>query len=104
MDTLRGEDREVNHHGVMRDVGGNKKDVAEVTPVETINKVSPGDLRHRREDLEVEARKQYYQNIKKSSNNKQKLAKYKRIGRVHIPGVISAFVIVFWVYGLSNMK
>ena len=97
MDTLRGEGREINHHG-------KKIDVSEVTPVETINKVSPGDLRHRREDLEVAARKQFYENIKETSTNKQKLAKCKRIGRVHIPGVISTFVIVFWVYGLSNMQ
>ena len=43
MDTLREEDREINHHGVMRDVGGDKNGVTEVTPVETNNKVSQGE-------------------------------------------------------------
>ena len=104
MDTLREEDREINHHGVMRDVGGDQNGVTEVTPVETINKISPGDLRHRREDLEVKARKEYYKMIKESSNKKEMLQKCKRIGRVHIPVVIFIFVMLFWIYGLSNMK
>ena len=104
MDTLREEDREINHHGVRRDVGGDKNGVSEVTPVETIHKISPGDLRHRREDVEVKARKEYYKMIKNSTNKKEMLAKCKRIGRFHIPVVIITFVTTFWIYGLSNMK
>ena len=103
MDTLRGDDRQINHHGVMRDVGGDEKGVTEVTPVEPVNNISPGDLRHRREDLEVKARKQYYEILKKSSNNKKMLARCKRIRIFHIPGVINTLVIICWTYGLSNM-
>ena len=104
MDTLRGEDREINHHGVPRNIGEEKGDITEVTPVEKVNKVASADLRHRREDLEVAARKQFYENISKQNKNKERLVKCKKIGRVYIPTFIISFVIIYWVFGLSQMK
>ena len=104
MDTLRDEEREINHHGNKLNVGDDNKDGSEMTPVGSIVKVSPADLKHRREDLEVEARKKFYEQIGKGQRNKDKLRRCKRIGRVHIPTFIIIFVMVYWVYGLSNMK
>ena len=103
MDTLRGEEREINHHGKKLNVGDENKDESEMTPVESIVRVSPADLKHRREDLEVEARKKFYEQIGRDQRNKDKLARCKRIGRVHIPIFIIAFVTVYWVFGLISM-
>ena len=104
MDTLRGDDREINHHGVPRNVGEEEGPITEVTPVEKVNKVASADLRHRREDLEVAARKQYYENISHHNQNKKRLAKCKKIGRTFIPIIISSFVLIYWVFGLSQMQ
>ena len=104
MDTLRGDDREINHHGVMRSVGEEDEKTTEVTPVEKINKVSAMDLRHRREDLEVAARKEFYKKLREGEKNKEKLIKCKKIGRVYIPTVITIFVVIYWGFGLSQMK
>ena len=100
MDTLRSEDREINHHGVKREVGEDKSAKEGLPSVEI---VSPSDLRHRREDKEVEARKKYYDGIKNSLKKKERLAKCKKIGRVYIPIFIITFVCIFWGYGLSQI-
>ena len=52
-DTLREEVKEVNHHGKPRKVEADDDGMA---PVEDVVKVSPADLKHRREDNEVAAR------------------------------------------------
>ena len=104
MDTLRDDDREINHHGKPRNVGEENKDASEMAPVENIVKVSPADLKHRREDLELEARKKFYKQIGLVQKNKDKLRRCKRIGRVEIPTFIIIFVTVYWMFGLSNMK
>ena len=104
MDTLR-ETEEINHHGKPRDVGGSDKDESGLTPVEvTSNKVLQKDLRHRREDLEVDARREFYKQIAESKRNNKRLSQFKRVGRVHIPTFLVAFVAVYWAYGLSMMK
>ena len=104
MDTLRTDDREINHHGVPIVVGDDNDGITLVTPVEEVIKVPSANLRHRREDLEVKARKQFYENISKESTNKEKLAMCKRIGRVYIPVIILLFVTIYWVFGLSQME
>ena len=104
MDTLRTDDREINHHGVPIVVGDDNDGITLVTPVEEVIKVPSANLRHRREDLEVKARKQFYENISKEATNKEKLAMCKRIGRVYIPAIILLFVTIYWVFGLSQME
>ena len=104
MDTLREEDREINHHGKPRDVGDKDKDEAELTPVENVVKVSPANLRHRNEAKEVDARRNFYNQIKQAQRNKDKLKRCKRIGRVDIPIVIFVFVLSYWVYGITSMS
>ena len=102
IDTLREDPKEINHHGKPREIDGEKED-SEITAIENIIKVSPADLRHRREEKEVEARRKYYKQISESKRNKVKLERCKRLGRVDIPIFITPFVIIYWVYGLSNM-
>ena len=102
-DTLREDPKEINHHGKPRDVEEETKDDSKMAPIENVIKVSPADLKHRREDKEVEARRQYYKEIAKIKKNKEKLLRCKRIGRVYIPIFITLFVTSYWVYGLSNM-
>ena len=102
-DTLREDVKEVNHHGKMRKVEGDDDGDDDMAPVENIIKVSPADLKHRREDKEVEARKQYYQQIARAQKNKEKLRRCKKFGRRDIPTFIIIFVTVYWVFGLSNM-
>ena len=104
MDTLREDDREINHHGKPRDVGEDNKEDSAMTPVENTVKVAPADLRHRREDREVEARKNFYKQIKQAKKNKDRLIRCKRIGRIEIPTIIFIFVLLYWFYGLRNMS
>ena len=103
-DTLREEVKEVNHHGKPRKVEADDDGDSGMAPVEDVVKVSPLDLRHRREDKEVEARRQYYQQIEKAQKNKDKLRRCKKFGRRDIPTFIITFVIIYWVFGLSNMS
>ena len=103
MDTLREDDREINHHGKPRNVGEENEDSG-MPPVENTVKVAPADLRHRREDREVEARKNFYKQIKQAQKNKDRLNRCKRIGRIDIPTVIFIFVLLYWVYGLKSMS
>ena len=103
MDTLREDDREINHHGKPRNVGEENEDSG-MPPVENTVKVAPADLRHRREDREVEVRKNFYKQIKQAQKNKDRLNRCKRIGRIDIPTVIFIFVLLYWVYGLRSMS
>ena len=100
-DTLREEVKEVNHHGKPRKVEADDDGMA---PVEDVVKVSPADLKHRREDKEVAARREYYQQIAKAQKNKDKLRRCKKFGRRDIPTFIITFVTIYWVFGLSNMS
>ena len=104
MDTLREEEREINHHGKPRNVGDEENDKSEITPVETVTKVTPANLRHRNEGLEVEARKNFYNQIRQAQKNKDLLKRCKRIGKVDIPIFIFTFVLVYWGYGLRSMS
>ena len=99
---MREDPKEVNHHGKPREVGDEKDEDATMAPIGKIIKVSPADLRHRREDKEVEARRQYYKELAMVQKNKEKLIRFKKIGRVDIPVFIVLFVTIYWTYGLSN--
>ena len=102
-DTLREDPKEINHHGKPRDVEEETRDDSKMATIENVIKVSPADLKHRREDKEVEARRQYYKEIAKIKKNKEKLLRCKGIGHVYIPIFITFLVTIYWVYGLSNM-
>ena len=56
------------------------------------------------EDVEVEAKRQLYEQINQSNKNKKALTACKRIGRVYIPAVALTFSGVYLGYGLSQMS
>ena len=95
MDTLREEDRSINHHGKTMSTGGSTNAI-QVRPLNT-------ELVDRREDVELEARKRLYKQIAESNQNKAKLATCKRVGHVYIPAVVMVFAAVYWGYGLAQM-
>ena len=104
MDTLKDdEEREINHHGKPMAVGEESNDDPYLPPVENIVKVSGAELRHRREDRQVAAQKDFYNQIRQAQRNKDRLRRCKRIGKVEIPTIIIIFVLIYWVYGLRNM-
>ena len=95
MDSLKEEDREINHHGSKMSTGGST----------TAIQVRPADsaLVARREDVDVQARKKLYEQLLQSNTNKAKLATCRKVGRVYIPVVVGLFASVYWGYGLSQM-
>ena len=95
MDSLREEDRSINHHGTTLSTGEGSNAI-QVRPAES-------DLVARREDVEVDARKRLYEQIEKANRNKNKLARCKKVGHVYIPAVVLVFAFVYWGYGLSQM-
>ena len=96
MDQLKEDDREINHHGTKISVGEASNN-EHVRPAHSA-------LVSRREDVEVEAKRQLYEQINQSNKNKKALAECKRIGRVYIPAVALTFSGVYWGYGLSQMS
>ena len=96
MDQLKEDDREINHHGTKISVG-------EASTTELVRPAHSA-LVSRREDVEVEAKRKLYEQIKQSNKNKKALATCKRIGRVYIPAVALTFSGVYWGYGLSQMS
>ena len=97
MDVLRGEeDREVNHHGTTRTVGGG-------TGGNVVLPFSGSELRHRDEQKELKARKEYYKQIKQKEKNKSTLNFCKKIGKQIIPTVCILFAVFYWSYGLSQL-
>ena len=95
MDSLKEEDREINHHGSKMSTGGSTTAI-QVRPAENA-------LVARREDVEVQVRKKLYEQLLQSSRNRAKLATCRRVGRVYIPVVVGLFDSVYWGYGLSQM-
>ena len=91
MDSNRGEKREVNHHGKSVDVS------AKVDPMPAVNHT---DLISRRENVQIEALKEYYKNGKLEKN--VKFGEF--IGKTVIPVIIIIFTSAYWIYGLSNSK
>ena len=102
-DTLREDVKEVNHHGKPRKVDGDDEKDDDLAPVGNIVTVAPADLKHRREDKEVAARKQFYEEIARAQLNKEKIRRCKQFGRRDIPAVVTVFVITYWAFGLSKM-
>ena len=98
MDALRGdEDREINHHGTVRKVGEDADGSDPVVPF------SQGDLRHRDEKKELEARKEFYKQMDRKKNNAKQLKFCKKIGKKIIPTICTLFTIFYWTYGLSQL-
>ena len=98
MDTLRGdEDREINHHGTVRKVG------EEADDTDTVQPFSHGDLRHRDEKKELDARKKFYEHMNKKKKNAEKLIFCKKIGKQIIPTICLTFAAVYWLYGLIQL-
>ena len=95
MDSLREEDRGINHHGTILSTGEGSNAI-QVRPADS-------DLIARREDVEVDARKKLYEQIEKVNKNKNKLARCKNIGHVYLQAVVVVFSSVYWGYGLSQM-
>ena len=98
MDTLRGDDdREVNHHGTVRTVAEKADGIDPVVPLTGSN------LRHRDEQKEVNARKEFYKHIKRKEMNKKTMKFCKKLGKKIIPTVCILFTIICWSYGLSQL-
>ena len=98
MDTLRGdEDREINHHGTVRKVGEEEEGANAVLPF------SQGDLRHRDEKRELEARKKYYEQMRQKKRNEEQLIFCKKVGKQIIPTICLLFTAVYWLYGFSQL-
>ena len=96
MDLLKEDDREINHHGSKVAVGDATNNI-HVRPADSA-------LVSRREDVEVQAKKKLYEQIKQSNKNKSRLATCKRIGRFYIPLLVVTFSVTYWGYGLSQMS
>ena len=98
MDTLRGdEDHEVKHHGTVRTVAEKADGHDPVVPFAGSN------LRHRDEQKEVNARKEYYKHIKQKQMNKKTMKFCKKLGKKIIPTDCILFTIICWSYGLSQL-
>ena len=88
MDMLRvDEDREVNHHGKSVTVGD------KVTPFNEA-------LISRNEQVEVDAKKTFYQNLK--IKQEKKLKSVKKIALVYIPILELVFMAVYWYQGMKH--
>ena len=103
MDSLRDdEEREINHHGEKINAVERSDEMIFETLRSTPD-VSPNDLKHRREDVEVKARKAFYAQMEKTENNKKKILACKKIGRFYIPLIVLCFTLCFWIFGLSQI-
>ena len=100
---MREDPKEINHHGKPRDLEKDITEASKMAGIDNIIHVSPADLKHRREDKEVDARRQYYKEIARFQKNQEKLKRCKRLGHSDIPLFIIVFTTIYWVYGLSNM-
>ena len=95
MDSLKEEDREINRHGSKLNTRDSKNAIHVKPAVNT--------LIARREDVEVQARKELYERILQTNKSKARLATLKKVGRVYIHAVVGGFSTVYWGYGLSHM-
>ena len=92
MDTLRvDEKRQVNSHGQPRSAK-TQKNIVEVQPHNQ-------NLVHRNEQLQVDALKEYYREVKR---NEKYLTLGKFIGRKLIPSIILGFVTIYWYIGIQH--
>ena len=95
IDCNRSEKREINHHGTSIDVSDGPIKVSTTT-----HGVNQEDLISRRENVQVEALKEFYRVAKYQKNVKMGVF----IGRKVIPSIIIGFTAAYWIYGLGNSK
>ena len=75
----------------------------EADDTDTVQPFSHGDLRHRDEKKELDARKKFYEHMNNKKKNAEKLIFCKKIGKQIIPTICLIFAAVYWLYGLSKL-
>ena len=68
--------------------------------------MKPASLVSINEKEEMEAQKQYYNNLEMemTAERMKKLAKLRRINLIYLPLMALTFVLIFWGFGLKNAE
>ena len=93
MDSQRMEKRDVNHHGTVREVSAGAKKISPQTSGRQ------SDLVSRRENVQVEALRKFYQ---EEVTSKKNLEFGEILGKKVIPFTMIVFSFIYWIYGLRN--
>ena len=88
----------MNHHGGEKEAGTDNDNGNKVI------KVSPAELISRDEQVEFEARKQFYENLLYTKNKASRIRRLQFVGRKVFPTLIMLFSILYFMYGFSQIN